>query len=150
VDIAGIQPGDEAHLSVLRDGQTKDVSVKVGTLPAEQTASNDNQGNDHHAQIGLALAPLSPDMRSQLDVPDGTKGVVVQGVQPGSPADAAGLQAGDVIVGVGTHAVASPAEAARAMRTALNGSDHALALRVIRNGQPLFVGVTVGDQANQG
>ncbi|MGD0107389.1 MAG: Do family serine endopeptidase [Rhodopila sp.] len=150
VDIAGIQPGDEAHLSVLHDGQTKDVSVKVGTLPGEQTASNDNQGNDHHAQIGLALAPLSPDMRSQLDVPDGTKGVVVQGVQPGSPADAAGLQAGDVIVGVGTHAVASPAEAARAMRTALNGSDHALALRVIRNGQPLFVGVTVGDQANQG
>jgi len=150
VDIAGIQPGDEAHLSVLHDGQTKDVSIKVGTLPAEQTASNENQGNDHHAQIGLALAPLSPDMRSQLDVPDGTKGVVVQGVQPGSPADAAGLQAGDVIVGVGTHAVTSPADAARAMRTALNGSDHALALRVIRNGQPLFVGVTVGDQANQG
>jgi len=75
---------------------------------------------------------------------------VVQGVQPGSPADAAGLQAGDVIVGVGTHAVTSPADAARAMRTALSGSEHALALRVIRNGQPLFVGVTVGDQTNQG
>ncbi len=75
---------------------------------------------------------------------------MVQGVQPGSPAEAAGLQPGDVIVGVGTHAVSSPAEAAHAMRTALNGSDHALALRVIRNGQPVFVGVTVGGQNNQG
>ena len=74
----------------------------------------------------------------------------MQGVQPGSPAEAAGLQAGDVIVGVGTHAVTSPAEAARAMRTALNGSDHALALRVIRNGQPVFVGVTLGNQTDQG
>jgi serine protease Do len=150
LNVASIQPGDQAHLSVLHDGQTKDVTVKVGTLPNEQTASNDNKGNDHHAQIGLALAPLSPDMRNQLDVPDGTKGAVVQGVQPGSPAEAAGLQPGDVIVGVGTHAVTSPDEAARAMRTAVNGSDHALALRVIRNGQPIFVGVTLGDQTNQG
>ena len=98
----------------------------------------------------MALAPLSPDMRDQLDVPAGTKGAVVQRVQPGSPAEAAGLQPGDVIVSVGTHAISSPAEAASAMRTALGGTDHALALRVIRNGQPVFVGVTVGDQSNAG
>jgi len=150
MNVANIQPGDQAHLTVLHDGQTKDVNVKVGSLPNEQTASNDGQQHsEHRAQIGLALAPLSPDMRDQLDVPDGTKGAVVQGVQPGSPAEAAGLQPGDVIVGVGTHPVASPAEAAKAMRTALNGSDHALALRVIRNGQPVFVGVTL-DQPKQG
>jgi serine protease Do len=150
LNVSNIQPGDEAHLSVLHDGQTKDVTVKVGTLPNEQTASNDHQGDtEHHAKIGLSLAPLSPDVRDQLEVPDGTKGAVVQGVQPGSPAEAAGLQPGDVIVGVGTHAVTSPAEAARAMRNALTGSDHALALRVIRNGQAVFVGVNVDDQ-NQG
>jgi len=151
MNVANTHPGEEAHLSVLRDGQAKDVSVKVGTLPGEQTASNDNEGNEsHRAQIGLALAPLSPDMRDQLDVPDGTKGAVVQGVQPGSPAEAAGLQPGDVIVGVGSRAVTSPGEAARAMRNALNGNDRAVALRVIRNGQPVFVGVTLGDQSNKG
>jgi serine protease Do len=151
VNVANIQPGEDAHLSILHDGQTKDVTVKVGTLPNEQIASNDSQGgNDRRAQIGLALAPLSPDMRSQLDVPDGTKGAVVRGVQPGSPAEAAGLQPGDVIVGVGSHPVTSPAEAARAMRSALNGSDRALALRVIRDGQAVFVGVTLGDQTDHG
>jgi serine protease Do len=150
LDVSNIQPGAEAHFGVLHDGQTKDVTVKVGTLPNEQTASNDNHGSEaHHAQVGLALAPLSPDMREQLNVPDGTKGAVVENVQPGSPAEAAGLQSGDVIVGVGNHAVTSPAEAAKAMRNALSGSEHALALRVIRDGQPMFVGVTVGDQ-NQG
>jgi serine protease Do len=144
LNVSNIQPGDQAHLSVLHDGQTKEVTVKVGTLPNEQTASTENQVNgEHRGQIGLALAPLSPDMRDQLDVPEGTKGAVVQGVQPGSPAETAGLQPGDIIVGVGTRAVTSPAEAAKAMRTALNGSDHSLALRVIRNGQPVFVGVTV-------
>ena len=151
LNVANIQPGEAAHLTVLHDGQTKDVDVKVGTLPGEQTASNDNQGGgQHHARIGLSLAPLSPDMRDQLDVPDGTKGAVVQGVQPGSPAEAAGLQPGDVIVGVGSHAVSSPDEVARAMRTAFNNNDHAVALRVIRNGQPVFVGVTVGGQNDAG
>jgi serine protease Do len=149
--IAGIPPGDHAHLTVLHDGQTKDITVKVGTLPNEQTASNDNDGNgERQAQIGLALAPLSPDLRDQLNVPDGTKGVVVQNVQAGSPAEEAGLQPGDVIVGVGTHGVSSPAEATRALHTALNGNSHALALRIIRNGQPIFVGVAVGHSNDQG
>jgi serine protease Do len=151
LNVANIQPGEQAHLSVLHDGQTKDVSVKVGTLPNEQTASNDRQDNsDQRQRIGLSLAPLSPDMRDQLNVPDGTKGAVIQGVQPGSPAETAGLEPGDVIVGVGTQAVASPAEAVRAMRAAASSKDHAVALRVIRNGQPVFVGVTLGDQTDQG
>jgi serine protease Do len=150
LNVAGIEPGGQAHLSVLRDGQTKEITVKVGTLPNQQTASNDaDAAGQHHGQLGLALAPLSPDARDQHGVPDGTTGALVQGVQPGSPAEAAGLQPGDVIVGVGTHPVTSPAEAAKAMHTAINGSDHALALRIIRNGQPLFVGVTLGEN-NQG
>lgn len=147
LNVANIQPGDQAHLTVLHDGQTKDITVKVTSLPNEQTASNGKPGHDERSgRVGLALAPLSPEIRDQLDVPEGTKGAVVQGVQAGSPADMAGLQPGDLIVGVGTHAVGSPAEAAKAMRTALSGSDHSLALRVIRNGQPLFVGVTVGSE----
>jgi serine protease Do len=149
VNVASIQPGEQARLTILHDGQTKDVSVKVGTMPGDQTASNDTQANPRHAELGLALAPLSPDLRDQLDLPEGANGALVQRVRPGSPAEAAGLQPGDLIVGVGTQPVKSPAEAARAMRGALAGSDHSLALRVIRNGQPVFVGVTV-DPANQG
>lgn len=150
LNVASVVPGVEAHLSVLRDGQTKDVTVTVGTLPNEQTASNDAEGaGQDHAQLGLALAPLSPDDRDQHGVPDGTTGALVQGVQPGSPAETAGLQPGDVIVGIGTHPVTSPAEAATAMHAAINGSDHAMALRIIRGGQPLFVGVTLGEN-NQG
>jgi len=149
MNVAGVQPGEQAHLTVLHDGQTKEVTVKVGQMPNEQTASNDNQGERHHAELGLALAPLSPDIRSQLDVPDGTHGAVVQRVQPGSPAEGAGLQPGDIIVSVGRQRVSSPAEAARAMRGAVEGSDHAVALRVIRNGQPVFVGITL-DPNSQG
>ncbi len=146
VDIAAVQPGDEARLQVVHDGDTKTISLKVAELPNEQLASNEN-GQPSHARIGLALSPLSPDLRNQLDVPDGTHGVVVRNVEPGSPADQAGLQAGDVIVGVGDKKVGSPSEAASAIRMA--SKDRAVALRIIRNGQPMFVGVNL-DQNSEG
>jgi serine protease Do len=146
VDVASVQPGDEAKLQVMHDGDSKTVSVKVGQMPNEQTASNDT-GPSSHERIGLALAPLSPDLRNQLDVPDGTHGAVVRNVEPGSPADQAGLQAGDVIVGVGDKQVTSPSEAATAIRGA--SKDHAVALRIIRNGEPVFVGVNL-DQNSEG
>jgi serine protease Do len=146
VDIAAVQPGDEAQLRVLHNGNSDTMSVKVGELPNEQMAGNES-GAQSQGRIGLALAPLSPDLRNQLDVPDGTQGVVVRNVEPGSPADQAGLQAGDVIVGVGDKQVASPSEAARAIHGA--SKDHAVALRIIRNGEPIFVGVNL-DQNSEG
>ena len=144
VDVAAIKPGTAAHLTVLEDGQNKDVALNVAQMPNQQTASNQGSG-EHHAQLGLALAPLSPDMRGQLDIPDGTRGAVIRGVQPGSPAEQAGLQPGDVIVGVGTHPVDGPSAAADAIRHEMGNGDHAVALRVIRNGQALFVGIQMGN-----
>ena len=43
VNIAAVQPGDEAKLQVLHDGDSKTVTVKVGQLPNEQMANNESQ-----------------------------------------------------------------------------------------------------------
>ncbi len=147
VNVAAVQPGDEAKLQVFHDGETRTVAVKVGQMPNERTASTDS-AQQPRERIGLALAPLSPDLRGQLEVPDGTRGAVVRNVEPGSPADQAGLQAGDVIVGVGGKAVASPSDAVNAIRSGA-GKDHAVAMRIIRNGQAMFVGVNL-DQPSEG
>jgi serine protease Do len=146
VNVASVQPGGDAKLQVLRDGETKTIAVKVGQMPNEQVATNEHP-QEAKERIGLALAPLSPELRNQLDVPDGTRGAVVRSVEPGSPADHAGLRMGDVIVGVGGKKVASPSDAANAIRGA--GKDQAVALRIIRNGQPAFVAVPL-DQSAEG
>jgi serine protease Do len=75
------------------------------------------------------------------------EGVLVRAVRPGSPAEEAGLRPGDVIVGVGNQKVNSAADATKAIGSALGGKNHAVALRVLRDGTIAFVGVTVGDQA---
>ena len=145
--VASVAPGDEAKIHILRDGQERDVAVKVGEQPAEKMAQTEPGEPAGHGQLGLALGPLTPGSRDQLQVPDGQEGAVVRSVRPGSPAEEAGLRPGDVIVGVGNQTVSSPSEATKAIGSALDGKTHAVALRVLRDGTIAFVGVTVDQSA---
>jgi serine protease Do len=142
MDVAGVKPGDTAKLDILRNGEAQTISVAATQMPNDRTA---DAGGDTapKGKVGVALAPLSPDMRAKLDLPEGTKGAVVAQVEPGSPAEAAGIQAGDVIIGVGSRAVTSPEEAVKAIHAATKDKDAALALRIIRDGQAAFVAVTL-------
>src|SRR5271165_3069639 len=146
LDVAAVKPGDTAKFDLLRNGEQQSVSVAVAQTPNEQTA---NAGETApKGKVGVALAPLSPDMRAKLDLPNGTKGAVVAQVEPGSPAEAAGIQAGDVIVGVGSKSVDSPEAAVKAIHAATQDKDGALALRIIRDGQAAFVAVTLNQPGN--
>jgi serine protease Do len=145
--IAGIKPGDQAKLGIMRDGKQQTVEARVAELPSEQQlARRDHAGpQQHEGHVGLALGPVSPDLAGQLELPDNTQGAVVTQVTPGSPAEQAGIQPGDVIVGVGTHPVHNPREASRAINDALRNASKALAFRIIRNGQPAFVAVNLNN-----
>jgi len=104
-----------------------------------------------HAGLGLTLAPLTPDIRGQLNLPNAASGAVVTDVKPNSPADQAGVQAGDLLVGVGPTDITSPDDAVAAISNAKKSGAPAVALRIIRQGQALFVGVALSKSpANQG
>ena len=142
-EIAMVPPGASAHLDVMRNGSAHPVDVTIGTLPGgTQTAAGGGAGGQRPG-IGLALAPITPDVRQQLDLPEQARGAVVAQVQAGSPADQAGLQAGDVLLGVGGKSVANPREAVEAIRSA-SQAGQPLALRILRDGHPAFVAVTPG------
>jgi serine protease Do len=138
VDIAQVTPGADAALAVVRDGAAQTIIVPVSTMPSEQTADRGDSGA--RKGVGLALAPLSPDMRNQLDLPASANGAVVAQVQPDSPAASAGIRRGDVIMGVGGKSVKSVDEAVSAIHAAQHGGK-AVALRILRDGQAAFVAI---------
>jgi serine protease Do len=78
------------------DGIGFAIPMKIATNVADMLIKD---GKVHYARIGIALSGLSPALARQLGLEETTKGVVVGDVLPGSPADKAGLRAGDVIVG---------------------------------------------------
>jgi serine protease Do len=149
ITISQIPPGDDANLTVLRNGATKTIAVKVGTLTADQASGRVGNSPQGSPSLGVGLQALTPNLRQQLSIPDGVKGAVIAEVKQGSVAEQAGLQAGDVIVGVGDTAVSTPSEATRAIRESLKSSQ-AVALRIIRDGQPAFVAVSPSQQDQGG
>lgn len=102
VAISEMAPGTKITLGLLRDGQPSTVDVTVGEYHAKgtQLADNDSNGAPQSGKLGLAVSNLTDDARQQLQIPDNVHGVVVQNVRPGSPADDAALQPGDVILEV--------------------------------------------------
>ena len=149
VDVAGLHPGTETVLQVLRDGKPQSVSVTVGRMKNDAVAANEGGADQDRPGVGVKLAPLTPELRGELDLPARTHGVVVAEVMPDSPAAQAGIREGDVIIGVGSEVVASPGDAAKAIRSAIR-KDHAVALRILRDGQTAFVAVDMADAERQG
>ncbi|WP_420238909.1 Do family serine endopeptidase [Telmatobacter bradus] len=106
VVVSQIAPGRTVELGILRDGKPETIKVKVGEYSATtETASSDGDEQPGTGKLGLSLADLDDDARQQLNLPEKMKGVAVENVRPGSPADDAGLSSGDVILEVNRHAV---------------------------------------------
>jgi len=117
------QPGNTVKLEVIRDG--KDINVPVTLEAMGKRSGEDQAASDEHGKPrwGLGLADLTPDVREQLQAPKDIHGAIVGNVQPGSPADNAGLQRGDVIVEVNRHAVQSASDAAQELGKIAKGQD---------------------------
>lgn len=154
-DIANVDPNAKADITYLRNGKQLDVNVAVTTMPANPDAAFQRNGGggqqtpSTQGVIGLTLAPLTPDARNQLNLSNDATGAVITAVAPNSPADTAGLQPGDLLVGVGPTDVNSPSDAVGAINAATKSGAGAVALRIVRQGQALFVGIDLsGGQGN--
>jgi len=90
--------GREVPVSVLRDGQTVQLTARIEALEAKEGRQAATESEAKPA-LGLSVQPLTPDLARRLGTP-ARLGLVVQGVEAGSPAADAGFERGDVIVEV--------------------------------------------------
>lgn len=135
--IAGIRPGTETTLEVWRDRAVRKLTVKVGELDEGQqrTAARGESGAPESDKLGLVVRELS----AQEQRAAGARGsLYVEDVE--GPAAEAGVQRGDVILGVNGRAVKTLKElqeaAARAGKT--------VALLIQRDDAQIFVPIRIG------
>ena len=96
--------------------------VKVGQMPNEQTASNETAASSRTSGSAWRWHRCRRTCATSSTCRTARTARWCATCEPGSPAEQAGLQAGDVIVGVGDKQVTSPSEAASAIRGAEQGS----------------------------
>jgi serine protease Do len=119
-------------LSVLRDGKSIDMMVKLSALPSEAEAKIDSsQGT----LGGLTLEPLTDGARRKMGLPTRVSGVMVKSIEGGSAAEGAGLSAGDVILEINRQPVSDPLQFATLYREARGK----VLLLVYREGSTMYL-----------
>jgi serine protease Do len=101
--IASKAPETEVELVVLRDGERQTVSITLGTFPEDPTSVA--RQDTERRRLGMSLRDLTPALAQRLELPRGTRGVLITEVETGEPAEEAGLRRGEVIVSVSGQSV---------------------------------------------
>jgi serine protease Do len=126
VAVSQDQPGDTIQLGILRSGSPMTLSVKVGEYQKSGTQLAENTSGaapENTGKLGLAVDDLDSGARQQLNVPSEVKGAAIAQVRPGSPADDAGLQPGDVVLEVNRKPVTSAEQFSNAVHATPAGKD---------------------------
>lgn len=148
--VADLAIGSEAIFTLFREGQQIEETVTIGQRPDMMAAAPTSPemmdpGDSSGPKIGVAVAPVTPQLRAQLGLPPEVGGLVIQSVSTDSPAARANLRAGDVIVEASGEAITDVGALRDAVAQAVE-DDKPLLLRVYRAGGYAFVPLNLDNE----
>ena len=131
--IGNAAPGSKLAIEVWRDGKLVALTATVGTFDDGKIARADVDAGEPKGKLGVAVRPLSPEEQKA----SGKAGLVVE--KSGGAAAKAGVQPGDLIVGVGSAKVTTVEE----LRAQVDKAGKTAALLIEREGRQIYVPVKV-------
>jgi serine protease DegQ len=155
---AAISPGNSGGALVDADGRVIGINVayippearavSIGfAIPAPEVVDVVNQllesGEVEHAFLGVRPAPLTPQIAERFGI-DTDEGILVFSVVPGSGADEAGLQEGDIVTRIGDTPIRQVEDLLSLLRERAPGDE--IELRVLREGEEQTIPVTLTDR----
>ena len=136
---------------ILRKGQSLTKQLKIARLDEADKPVKVNVAQPNVTAkpkiaraLGLEMSGITSELRSKYKLVDGTKGVLVTSVDPGSAAEDKRVKPGDVIVQVGQQVVSTPEDVTRRFdELRKNGTKQALLLLSNSAGELRFVAISV-------
>ena len=158
--VAETPVGSTVEIVVWRRGERQTLSVELGELePAEEEGllaalpgegpvedDLDKTQDEELETLGFTLSAVTPELRSQYDLPSRSTGVLITRVLPGTPAEEKGLRPGEIIVEVGQEPVESPADVTQQIRDAREAGRNSVLLLIDREGDLRFVALRVASE----
>jgi serine protease Do len=149
--VADLSPGKTVSVNYLREG--KDHSTKLTIedrsklIPdsSKENPDEESQEEPGGTKLGLSVQTMTPQQAKEFDL-QANEGVIITNVVPGSVAEDAGLQRGDVVMEVNRTPVRTPQELRNFTAKLKSGSDVVfLVKRMERNGEvrPLYFATTI-------
>jgi serine protease Do len=156
--------GQKVTLTTVRNGSEKTIEVTLGarpnTLSANNTTTQPVPGSAAGSvYLGVAVQPVTSDIAAAMGLSSDQKGVLVEEVETGSPADLAGLKGsfkptiinskrimigGDIIVAAGGQPINTLSDLKTAISSMQSGEQ--VTLSILRDGKPQEVIVTLANR----
>ena len=130
--------GQTVKLAVVRNGKAIPIDLKTGELPSQVVPVSHSVKKDEgqpNIGYGFTVQPLSEPLARRFNLPR-INGLVISSVEPGSPAETAGLLPGDVITEVDYKAIQS----INGLKKALKEGDleRGTLIQLVRQGTKIF------------
>lgn len=156
--IADHKPGDKVSITLIRDGKEKQILVALGDRddydePLNITGTVHTKPwrfsgrNQKYGHIGVSLTELTRQLGSYFGVDRG-KGVLVNEVEKDSPAEVAGLKAGDIIVAIDSEKVTDIGDVQEIVLDKEEGDK--VSVSILRDRKPMTLSVEVEEQSGWG
>jgi serine protease Do len=133
--VAETAVGKDVIIKILREGNEKEFTVKVGELKDSESPAAVEEGQDN---LGLSLEEITREMARRYGLQD-DDGLLVMQVEPGSPADEAGLKRGDIVKEVNRKKVKTVAQFQKAIEKRKTGES--ILLLVKRGRSSLWIAI---------
>ncbi len=158
--VSNLAIGSKVPIELVRDGKRMTVTATIGERPSEEQLAaslgggddsfteEDTQSTEQAAResLGIAAIPLTPAIARSVNVPAGTTGLVITGVDPSSDAAQKTLRRGDVIVSVNRRPAAKLQDLTAAVTEAKAAGRNSVLLLIQRGTGPArYIGIRLGD-----
>ena len=127
--------GQEIRLGIIREGNRLEISLTTAQMPDEPRRQKASE-EEKKEWFGLRVRELTPEAAKELGLRR-VEGVLIERVEPGSPAQDVGLRAGDVILEVNRQRIRTEEEYRKAMEKVV--PEKGALLLVSRGGSTFFV-----------
>lgn len=144
--VGAFAPGDRVAFRILRDDRERTIRVELTERPETDAPSQSSPADaGAAAQFGLALSAPDEAEREALELEG--RGLLVEGVRPGSEASEKGLRPGDVILEAGGRDLNTVSDFEAAVEDARERDRRALLVFVVsQNGQRRYAALEMPSQ----
>jgi serine protease Do len=160
------QIGQKVALTMLRSGKSMMIDLTLGARPSQNQGQGASNGNTTTTSgqvfLGILGISLTPEIAQAMNLPSNQQGVLVEQVESGSPADAAGLNGsfkpmtlngqqiqigGDIIIAVDNQPITQMNDLQSALLQDQPGQQ--ITLSIIRDGSHEDISVTLAERPTQ-
>jgi serine protease Do len=135
--VASTEPGDSVKVRVLRNNKENELTVKVEDLAKAQKEIKAQAADE---VLGVSVEKVTSQTAKQLGLSK-PSGVLITAVTPGSPAENAGLQKGDVIFRVNNVSANAPDEFSKLIAEAAKEGGVTLLVRDVNTGNVGYISI---------